>query len=124
MQFDDNIKNFYFEYLYLAVFILIKLSLCRANKDVIVYACDCSHETLERAKEIISANTVISFNHRFHTFCCDLSTDGFPNWLACNPCQDKSLQKRSNCFSGCLLHLFAADLSFMLLYVIVGSVNS
>ncbi|XP_061352277.1 uncharacterized protein LOC133297197 isoform X2 [Gastrolobium bilobum] len=69
------------------------LPILRANKDVIIYACDCSNETLERAKEFISATTVASLMHRFHTFCCDLSTDGFPNWLACNPCQDKFLQK-------------------------------
>ncbi|KAG5152167.1 hypothetical protein JHK84_028639 [Glycine max] len=75
--------------------------LCRANKDLIVYACDCSDETLERAKEIISAaSTDASFKHRFRTFCCDLSTNGFPNWLACNPSQDNFLQKQSYCLSG------------------------
>ncbi|MED6186076.1 hypothetical protein PIB30_063379 [Stylosanthes scabra] len=71
------------------------LPILRANKDVIVYACDCSDETLERAKEILGAATIVSFSHRFHTFCCDLSTDGFPNWLVCNPCQDRFLQKPS-----------------------------
>ncbi|KAL5138917.1 Methyltransferase-like protein 6 [Glycine soja] len=77
------------------------LPILRANKDLIVYACDCSDETLERAKEIISAaSTDASFKHRFHTFCCDLSTNGFPNWLACNPSQDNFLQKQSYCLSG------------------------
>ncbi|XP_019426629.1 PREDICTED: methyltransferase-like protein 6 isoform X1 [Lupinus angustifolius] len=75
------------------------LPILRANKDVVVYACDCSNETLERAKEIISATKVVSYIHRFHTFCCDLSTDGFPNWLAWNPCQGNFLQKHFNCFS-------------------------
>ncbi|KAK7376318.1 hypothetical protein VNO78_34784 [Psophocarpus tetragonolobus] len=76
------------------------LPILRANKDLIVYACDCSDETLERAKEIIcDATTVASFKHRFHTFCCDLSTNGFPNWLACNSCRDKFLQKQSYCLS-------------------------
>ena len=100
----------------LAVFFLMRLCLCRANKDVVVYACDCSDETLERAKEIINAATVVAFKHRFHTFCCDLSTNEFPNWLACNPCRDKFLQKQSNCLSGCLLYLFFVDYTiFMLL---------
>ncbi|KAG4983555.1 hypothetical protein GLYMA_10G167200v4 [Glycine max] len=77
------------------------LPILRANKDLIVYACDCSDETLERAKEIISAaSTDASFKHRFRTFCCDLSTNGFPNWLACNPSQDNFLQKQSYCLSG------------------------
>ncbi|RYR62688.1 hypothetical protein Ahy_A04g020408 isoform B [Arachis hypogaea] len=57
------------------------LPILRANKDVIVYACDCSDETLERAKEILGAATIVAFSHRFRTFCCDVSTDGFPNWL-------------------------------------------
>jgi len=78
-----------------------KAFLFRANKDLTVYACDCSDETLERANEIISdASTVASFQHRFRTFCCDLSTSGFPNWLACDPCRDKFLQKQSYCLSG------------------------
>lgn len=72
------------------------LPILRANKDMIVYACDCSDETLERAKEIISgATAVASFKHRFRTFCCDISTNGFPYWLACNPCRDNFLQKQS-----------------------------
>jgi hypothetical protein len=74
--------------------------LCRANKNIVVYACDCSDETLEKAKEIITANAVDLFKHRFHTFCCDVSTNGFPNWLACNTCKDQFLQKQSCCLSG------------------------
>ncbi|XP_020223099.1 methyltransferase-like protein 6 [Cajanus cajan] len=77
------------------------LPILRANKDVIVYACDCSDETLERAKEIVSgATTVASIHHRFRTFCCDLSTNGFPYWLACNSCRDQFSQKQSQCLSG------------------------
>ncbi|QHO38254.1 Methyltransferase-like protein [Arachis hypogaea] len=75
------------------------LPILRANKDVIVYACDCSDETLERAKEILGAATIVAFSHRFRTFCCDVSTDGFPNWLVCNPCRDRVLQKPSMCLS-------------------------
>ncbi|KAF1879085.1 hypothetical protein Lal_00047757 [Lupinus albus] len=69
------------------------LPILRANKYVVIYACDCSNETLERAKEIISATKVVSYIHRIHTFCCDLSTDVFPNWLAYNPCQDVRADK-------------------------------
>ncbi|KAI4301988.1 hypothetical protein L6164_035213 [Bauhinia variegata] len=72
------------------------LPILRGNKDVIVYACDCSNESLERAKDIIGATSVFSFNHRFRTFCCDPSTNGFPKWLACNPCRDNFLQKQSS----------------------------
>ncbi|XP_058744194.1 uncharacterized protein LOC131616770 [Vicia villosa] len=74
------------------------LPILRENKDVIVYACDCSDETLDRAKEIINvnANGDESFKHRFRTFCCDVSTNGFPNWLACNPCRENYLQKQSD----------------------------
>ncbi|CAJ1976293.1 unnamed protein product [Sphenostylis stenocarpa] len=76
------------------------LPILRANKDLIVYACDCSDETLEKAKEIISnASTDVSFQLRFRIFCCDLSTNGFPNWLACYSCRDKFLQKLSYCLS-------------------------
>ncbi|KAL1321112.1 hypothetical protein HN51_065841 [Arachis hypogaea] len=75
------------------------LPILRANKDVIVYACDCSDETLEKAKEILGAATIVAFSHRFHTFYCDVSTDGFPNWLVCNPCRDRVLQKPSMCLS-------------------------
>ncbi|KAK6646252.1 hypothetical protein PHAVU_L001632 [Phaseolus vulgaris] len=55
-------------------------------------------ETLERAKEIIS-DASTSFQYRFRTFCCDISTNGFPTWLACYPCRDKFLQKQSYCLS-------------------------
>ncbi|KAL2325305.1 hypothetical protein Fmac_024363 [Flemingia macrophylla] len=77
------------------------LPILRANKDAIVYACDCSDETLERAKEIVSAAiTGAPVQHRFRTFCCDLATDGYPNWLACNPCRHKFLQNQSHCLLG------------------------
>ncbi|KAK2402618.1 Methyltransferase family protein [Trifolium repens] len=75
------------------------LPILRANKNIVVYACDCSDETLEKAKEIITANAVDLFKHHFHTFCCDISTNGFPNWLACHTCRDQFLQKQSCCLS-------------------------
>ncbi|XP_004302075.1 PREDICTED: methyltransferase-like protein 6 [Fragaria vesca subsp. vesca] len=63
------------------------LPILRGNEKVTVYACDCSTEALERVKETIYASNIVSIEHRFHTFCCDFSTSGFPSWLACNPCQ-------------------------------------
>ncbi|KAJ7978192.1 Methyltransferase-like protein [Quillaja saponaria] len=73
------------------------LPILRGNKNVTVYACDCSSETLERAKEIMEASAAAPLKHRFHTFCCDLSINGFPKWLACNPCQEKFLPKQQGC---------------------------
>lgn len=74
--------------------------LCRGNENVIVYACDCSTEALERVKETIYASDIVSIEHRFHTFCCDFSMSGFPTWLACNPCQANFAQTQQHCYSG------------------------
>ncbi|XP_062001916.1 uncharacterized protein LOC133719760 isoform X1 [Rosa rugosa] len=63
------------------------LPILRGNEKVTVYACDCSTEALEKAKETIYASNIVSIEHRFHTFCCDFSTSGFPTWLTYNPCQ-------------------------------------
>ncbi|GAU20558.1 hypothetical protein TSUD_33050 [Trifolium subterraneum] len=41
------------------------LPILRANKDIVVYACDCSDETLEKATEIITANAADLFKHHF-----------------------------------------------------------
>ncbi|GMY20401.1 tRNA N(3)-methylcytidine methyltransferase METTL6 [Fagus crenata] len=73
------------------------LPILRGNEHIIVYACDCSSETLERAEEIIDAATVVSVRHRFRTFCCDFSVTGFPKWLVCHTCQEVFLQKQQNC---------------------------
>ncbi|XP_041993105.1 tRNA N(3)-methylcytidine methyltransferase METTL6 isoform X2 [Salvia splendens] len=58
------------------------------REGIILYACDCSNEALERTKEIITASTSISAILRFHPFLCDFSTTGFPPWLASNPCSE------------------------------------
>ncbi|KAL1559490.1 tRNA N(3)-methylcytidine methyltransferase METTL6 [Salvia divinorum] len=60
------------------------------REGIILYACDCSYEALERTKEIITASTSISAIHRFHPFLCDFSTTGFPSWLASNTCSESS----------------------------------
>lgn len=73
------------------------LPILRGNKNMVIYACDCSTEALERTEESIRAAHLIS--DCFRTFCCDFSTTGFPKWLACNPCQETSSRKQQSCFS-------------------------
>ncbi|XP_030960821.1 tRNA N(3)-methylcytidine methyltransferase METTL6 [Quercus lobata] len=75
------------------------LPILRGNEHIIVYACDCSSEILERAEEIIDAATVVPVRHRFRTFCCDFSVTGLPKWLACHTCREVFLQKQQNCLS-------------------------
>ncbi|XP_059435848.1 uncharacterized protein LOC132168806 isoform X1 [Corylus avellana] len=75
------------------------LPILRGNEHIIVYACDCSSETLERAEGIIDAATSASVRHRFHTFYCDFSIVGFPKWLACHTCQEVFLQKQQSFLS-------------------------
>ncbi|KAF5739551.1 methyltransferase-like protein 6 [Tripterygium wilfordii] len=76
------------------------LPILRGNKEIIVYACDCSDEALEKAnKEIVDGTDAASFKHRFHPFHCDFSLHGFPKWLACDSCQKSFLPKQYNSFS-------------------------
>ena len=75
---------------------------CFSGRDnIIIYACDCSNEALERANEMIHASNVGSVTDRFHPFCCDFSINGFPKWLACDSCQGNFLQKQHDQISGC-----------------------
>ncbi|XWS64739.1 hypothetical protein CRYUN_Cryun05aG0029500 [Craigia yunnanensis] len=69
------------------------LSILRSNEKVIPYACDCSNETLERAKEFVAASNIAFGEHRFHPFYCHFATTGFPKWLACDYA-DKFLHSR------------------------------
>ncbi|KAK6288891.1 hypothetical protein POUND7_000432 [Theobroma cacao] len=86
------------------------LPILRGNEKIILYACDCSNETLERAKEFVAASNVISVEHRFHPFYCDFVTTGFPKWLACDYCREMFALKGQNYLSGsylsCFFHLF------------------
>ncbi|KAK9292016.1 hypothetical protein L1049_019969 [Liquidambar formosana] len=75
------------------------LPILRGRKNIIVYACDCSTEALERAKEMIDAVNVDLFKHRFHPFYCDFSVTGFPKWLACDSCRANIPQKGQGCIS-------------------------
>ncbi|KAL6528214.1 hypothetical protein OROHE_015164 [Orobanche hederae] len=60
------------------------LPLLCGRESIILYACDCSNEALERTKWTIAASNSTSAIHRFHPFLCDFSTTGFPSWLAYN----------------------------------------
>ncbi|GKV27315.1 hypothetical protein SLEP1_g59894 [Rubroshorea leprosula] len=75
------------------------LPILRGNKTIILYACDCSNETLERAKEFVAASNIVSLEHRFHPFYCDFATFGFPKWLSCGSCREKFAQNRQTSFS-------------------------
>lgn len=88
---------------------------CSGNESIIVYACDCSNEALERAKEMINSTDIISSaTHRFQPFCCDFSTNGFPEWLACNLCREKISPKQHVYISGCKLYTSLSALSLSL----------
>ncbi|KAF8394306.1 hypothetical protein HHK36_020513 [Tetracentron sinense] len=74
------------------------LPILRGKESIIVYACDCSTEALERAKEMIDASGGVSLKQRFHPFSCDFSRNGFPKWLACDSCQKSSPQMQHDSF--------------------------
>ncbi|PKI41351.1 hypothetical protein CRG98_038237 [Punica granatum] len=67
------------------------LPILRGNENVTLYACDCSSEALEYAREMVDASNVASFQHRFHPFVFDFSLSSFPDWLFCSPCRKTSL---------------------------------
>ncbi|XP_016551110.1 tRNA N(3)-methylcytidine methyltransferase METTL6 isoform X2 [Capsicum annuum] len=69
------------------------------NKSISLYACDCSKEALERAKENIEAANINLAKERFYPFQCDFSASRFPNWLACTACRENFFQKQSMCIS-------------------------
>ncbi|KAD5961842.1 hypothetical protein R6Q59_014875 [Mikania micrantha] len=69
------------------------LPILRCKENILVFACDCSTEALDRATEIIYASNVASARSRFRPFCWDFSTCRFPKWLICDSCYETSLQK-------------------------------
>ncbi|KAM3360035.1 tRNA N(3)-methylcytidine methyltransferase METTL6 isoform X1 [Capsicum galapagoense] len=75
------------------------LAILRGNKSISLYACDCSKEALERAKENIEAANINLAKERFYPFQCDFSASRFPNWLACTACHENFFQKQSMCIS-------------------------
>lgn len=84
--------------------------LCRCKENILVYACDCSTEALERTTEVIYASNVVSPKSRFRPFCWDFSTSRPPTWLLCDSCYETPLQKPDILHSGGLhltLRLYA-----------------
>lgn len=75
------------------------LPILRAKEKMVVFACDCSIEALERAKENLEHANIVRSEDRFHTFCCDFSTTRFPKWLACDLCP-QSETTSSCCYLG------------------------
>lgn len=73
------------------------IPILRGNKDIIVYACDCSSETLERAKEIVHSSSIFAVQNRFHPFFCDFAFTGFPKWLVCDSCIESLSLKQQEC---------------------------
>ncbi|KAI4364555.1 hypothetical protein MLD38_020629 [Melastoma candidum] len=67
------------------------LPILRGNENVTLYACDCSVEALDYAKQVVDGSEVASFRDRFYPFQCDFSHDGFPSWLSSKPCQETTL---------------------------------
>ncbi|XP_031502835.1 uncharacterized protein LOC116265956 [Nymphaea colorata] len=54
------------------------LPILRANKKIIVYACDCSMLALQRARDMVESSEDISADNQFHPFLCDISLSGLP----------------------------------------------
>lgn len=80
--------------------LLIVIFLFSAKDSIVVYACDCSEEVLQRAKEIVATTSDVSLDHRLHTFLLDFTVHKFPDWLFCSSCQRASFSKPVNLSSG------------------------
>ncbi|CAL9092962.1 unnamed protein product [Musa textilis] len=72
------------------------LPILRAKESIVVYACDCSEEVLQRAKEIVATTSDVSLDHRLRTFLLDFTVHKFPDWLFCSSCQRASFSKPVN----------------------------
>lgn len=98
---------------FLSLVLIPSIHLSSGNEKIILYACDCSNETLKRAKEFVAASNVASVENRFRPFYCDFATTGFPKWLVCANCRENLGQKDQICVSGsylsCFLHCCASN---------------
>ncbi|KAL2942647.1 Methyltransferase-like protein 6, partial [Bienertia sinuspersici] len=74
------------------------LPILRAKEKIIVYACDCSVEALERAKQNLIYADIECVMERFYPFSCDFSATQFPKWLACESCRNKQSEKLLCCY--------------------------
>lgn len=90
------------------------------KESITVYSCDCCHEALERAQEMIDAADLVNVKQRFHPFLCDFSISGFPRWLACEHCREFILQKKDILLPGYYFsHCLARYLIFSVNYLLV-----
>ncbi|XP_020591212.1 methyltransferase-like protein 6 [Phalaenopsis equestris] len=71
------------------------LPILRAKQNVIVYACDCSQDALDKAGEMVASSNFPSIKRQFYPFLLDFSVNRFPDWLLCTACQKSSLEKQS-----------------------------
>ncbi|GMG99586.1 hypothetical protein Nepgr_001426 [Nepenthes gracilis] len=74
------------------------LPILRGKEKIIVYACDCSIEALEKTKENLVDANIVGIEDRVHPFCCDFSKTGFPKWLACDSCRQMFSEKLLPCY--------------------------
>ncbi|WCJ43827.1 Methyltransferase family protein [Euphorbia peplus] len=74
------------------------IPILRGNKSIRVYACDCSTQTLDIAKQNVDAAQILSVDHRFKSFHCDFAFTNFPSWLICNSCRSFFSDKQQQCF--------------------------
>ncbi|KAJ3688890.1 hypothetical protein LUZ61_018054 [Rhynchospora tenuis] len=72
------------------------LPILRARESIVVYACDCSEEILEKAKEIVVTAKCITSNNRFVPFVLDFNNNEFPEWLFCTSCQSSYSGKNAS----------------------------
>ncbi|VFQ81256.1 unnamed protein product [Cuscuta campestris] len=70
------------------------LPILRGNQSIVLYACDCSCEAVERTKENIIAANLASAEHRFNLFQWDFSSSMCPQWLICSSCRENSIVKQ------------------------------
>ncbi|MQM08460.1 hypothetical protein Taro_041317 [Colocasia esculenta] len=75
------------------------LPILRAGENILVYACDCSSDALERAKEMIENAGDPSMKERFHPFLLDISVCGFAGELCCNSCRTSPITRSLECSS-------------------------
>lgn len=91
--------------------------MCSGKENILVFACDCSTEALERATEVIYASNVVSAERRFRPFCWDISACHFPKWLICDSCHETSRLKQNMFLSGGWHYFYMHISSYTKLYV-------
>lgn len=73
------------------------LPILRSKQNIIIYACDCSQNAVDKAREMV-ATANLTFSGRFYPFIHDFSVNRFPDWLLCIACQ-KCLPRKNFMFT-------------------------